>query len=457
MQKFDLLVIGGGPGGCHAASYASSKGLKTALVEKKLVGGVCLNWGCIPTKSLLSSAKLLERMEKSHDLNGEPFAIKPNWMGLLAKKNLIVATLRKGMEAQLERSGVERLNGCARFLSQNQIEIESENDRQIVESKYILIATGSKPRPYHGIPFDSRSFLSSDDILGIDAPPAKLVIIGGGAVGVEFASLFHSLGSKVVIVEMTDRLLPGIDSDLGKRLEISFRRRGIEVVTHARVSGFAKSGASVLVQLDSGKSFQTDQVLISIGRMRNTDDLGLELAGIEKQGDSIKVSDYFETTAPNVFAIGDVTLLPQLAHVASFSATCVIDQLVAPGNKKLFPKHAIPNCVFSDPQVATVGWSAAEAEAKGISIHEARVLLGSQGKSHVEGELEGFVKIVVQEDNRVVIGGHVMGGEASEMIGVLSLAVANQLTVDQVAQTIFPHPTYHELISDAAQEFLRKS
>jgi dihydrolipoamide dehydrogenase len=287
--------------------------------------------------------------------------------------------------------------------------------------------------------------------LKLSAVPEKLVIIGGGAIGVEYASLFHAFGTKVSIVEMMERLLPSEDSDLGKRIEMSFKRRGIEVHAGAKVSGVTKSGSDVTVKLEKGKVLQGDKLLIAIGRDRNTSGLGLEQSGVALNGDAIEVDGYLETKAQHVFAIGDVTRLPQLAHVASFGGTLVVDNLLKPNKRQVFPAHAIPNCIFSDPLIASVGLTRAVAEKQGIRVREARLLLSSQGKAHVEGELEGFVKLVINENTKTVIGGHVMGGEASEMIGVIALAASECITVDRLANTIFPHPTYHEIIGDAAR------
>jgi dihydrolipoamide dehydrogenase len=232
---------------------------------------------------------------------------------------------------------------------------------------------------------------------------------------------------------------------------MSFKRRGIRVLLKTSVSGMTKSDSSVSIQLSSGENISAEKVLIAVGRARNTQDLGLDQAGVTIRGDAVEVNEFLETSVKGIYAIGDVTALPQLAHAASFSGTLVVDNLISPQNKRPFPRHAVPNCIFSDPLVASVGLTREAAERNGMSVKEVRTLLSSEGKARVEGELEGFVKLVVNEKDGQLIGGHIFGGEASEMIGVLCVAVSEHMTVERLSQIIFPHPTYHELIGSAAR------
>jgi dihydrolipoamide dehydrogenase len=451
MSKYDIAILGGGPGGYEAALRAASNGFKTVLVEKGPIGGVCLNWGCIPTKTLLSSAKFFDQIKKAEKLGFELTYHPPDWKKILARKDAVVSTLKKGMRGQLERAGVQLIEGTGTLKNQQILSVKTTEGERGIEGSNFIIATGSRPRPYPNIPFDNRLFLSSDNILDLSEPPQKLVIIGGGVIGVEFASLFHSFGTEVVIVELLDRLLPQEDSDLGKRLEMSFKRRGIEVHTHAVITGLTKTDSSVAIQLENGKKIQANKALISIGRSRNTEGIGLEAAGVKKEGDAIEVNNELATNVPHIFAIGDVTGLPQLAHTASFGGELVIHNLKNPNSKQSFPKDAVPNCIFSSPLIASVGLTRIETEKRGMHAKEARVLLSSQGRAHVEGELEGHVKLVMDERTGILIGGHVMGGEAAEVIGILALAVSQRVKAEDLSKTIFPHPTYHEIIRDAAR------
>ena len=451
MPKFDLAIIGGGPGGCQAAISGQLRGLKTVLIEKKELGGVCLNQGCIPTKTLLSIAKFFDRVKKANSFGIALPSYSYDFRTMQTRKDEVVTGLHQAMADQLKRAGVRVLKGTGRLINGNKVQVTTKDYVDEIEARSIIISTGSRPKAFPNVPFDGRLFLSSDDILNLSRVPERLIVMGGGVTGVEFASLFHSLGTQVTIVELLDRLIPAEDSELGKRLETSFKRRGISVHTGAKVTGIAKAGSSVSVQLQSGEKIQGDHVLIAIGRLRNTEDLGLEKAGVERTGDAVRVDDYLETTAKNVYAVGDVTTLPQLAHVASFGGQLVVENLVSPEGKRPFPKHAIPNCIFCDPAVASVGWSRAEAEHEGRSVKEVKLPLSAQGKAHVERELEGFVKLLADLRDGTVIGGCVMGGEASEVIGVLTLAVSARMKIDELAHTIFAHPTYHEIIGDAAR------
>lgn len=451
MPKFDLAIIGGGPGGYQAALQGQAKGLQSVLIERRELGGVCLNQGCIPTKTLLSITKFFERVKKAYRFGVYLPSYAYDFPTMLTRKDAVVAGLRHGMAEELKRAGAQVMEGTGRLVNSNTIQVERNNQVEEIQAQSIILATGSRPKPFPNVAFDGHTFFSSSDILNLDRVPESLIVIGGGVTGVEFASLFQALGSQVAIVELLDRLIPSEDLELGKRLETSFKRRGIRVDTGAKVTGMVQVGASVNVQLESGEAIAADHVLISIGRIRNTDDLGLEKAGVERTGDAIQVNDYLETTAKDIYAIGDVTTLPQLAHVASYGAILVVENLMAPERKRAFPKYAVPNCIFCEPPIASVGLSRLGAEHEGRSVKEIKLPLSAQGKAHVESELEGFVKLVIDERDGTVIGGHVMGGEASEMIGVLTLAVSSRMQVDELAHTIFAHPTYHEIIGDVAR------
>lgn len=452
MTTYDVAILGAGPGGYEAALRAHAKGLRPVLIEKKDVGGVCLNQGCIPTKVLLSIAKLLDRVKAAEALGIDVSGVSFRWPQMLKQKEAVVSGLQRSMLGQVTKAGIPLVKGTGRILPNRRIEVTTGGgQRQEISAKAIVIATGSRPKPFPKVSFDGVRILSSDDLLKLIEVPKHLVVIGGGAVGVEFASLFHSLGTEVAMVELLDRLIPLEDSDLGKRLEMSFKRRGINVHTGTQVTGIVKTDSLVTVQLDSGVKLSGEKVLVSIGRDRNTSGLGLEEVGIKLEGDAIRVNEYLETDAKGIYAIGDVTNLPQLAHVASFGADLVIDHVLDPKTKRAFPVHAIPNCIFCEPAIASVGLTLESAAKQGVEAKETRVLLSSEGKAHVEGALEGFVKLVIDARKGTVIGGHVMGGEAGEVIGAITVAVTHQLHVKDLQKTIFPHPTYQELISRAAR------
>jgi len=330
----DVVVIGGGPGGYHAAMHAHAKGLQTALVERGDLGGVCLNQGCIPTKTLLSVAKFYSKVKKAGDFGINITGEFLNETTLFNHKEMVVSGLRKGMGAQANRAGIVLIKGNARLLDGLRVEVTGGDGNQVVSAKSIVIATGSRPKAFPKIPFDGSIFLSSDDILNLNHIPKSLAIIGGGAIGVEFASMFHAFGTKITIVEMLERLLPLEDSDIGKRLEVSLKRRGVAVHTADQVASIAKTNSGASIVLKSGEKIQAERVLVSIGRERNIENLGLDAAGVTCDNGAIEVDEYLETKTKNIYAIGDVTDLPQLAHVSSFGGILVIDNLCNPNDRR---------------------------------------------------------------------------------------------------------------------------
>ena len=455
-MKFDLAVIGAGPGGFEAALRARELGFKVALIDKSDLGGTCLNTGCIPTKSLLASTKFLSRMKHAEVLGLS--TVFPVWdiSSLIQRKNRVVESLKKGMEEALKRSGVEWIAGEASFAAKNHIIIRGEGrvtGEIEIESKYTLLATGSEPIPFPGTPFDGERILSSADLLEIKTPPRDLLILGGGVVGVEFASIFQALGVRVTLVEMLERLLATEDSEVGRRLEALYQRKGVQVLTGAKVKNIAVGASGVEAVLESGKKLTADHVLVAVGRRPRTENLALEQAGVKLGKKGIEVNDYLETSIPGIFAIGDITSRTTgLAHGASAEGIRVVENLKGPKTKMNY--EAIPNCVYSDPEVASAGIYRSGGVSADSDLVESKVLFSSMGKSQVEGETEGFLKLAASKKTGKIVGVTAIGAHVTELIHEAVLAIRAGVSVQMLAETIHAHPTESEILPKAAQKLI---
>ena len=445
MKTFDVAVIGAGPGGFDAALRARELGASVALIDKSDLGGTCLNTGCIPTKSLLTSTKFLTRMK-----HAEVFGLStifPVWdiSSLIQRKNRIVDSLKKAMTETLNRSGVEWMSGEASFTGKGRLQIAPAGE---IESKDIIIATGSAPVAFPGTPFDGERILASHHLLEIKTPPRDLLILGGGVVGVEFASIFQALGVRVTIVEMLDRLLAGEDPEVSRRLESLYQRKGIQVLTGEKVQSLVQTNG-VEALLESGKKLTADHVLVAMGRRPCVGSLALENAGIKFDKKGIEVNEFLETSAPNIFAIGDVTnRTTGLAHGATAEGIRVAENLK--GSKKRMNYEAIPNCIYSDPEVASAGIYRSGRGSE--EIVECKILFSSIGKSQVEGETEGFLKMAASKKTGKILGVAGIGAHVTELIHEAVLAIKAGITVQVLAETIHAHPTESEILQKAAQK-----
>ncbi len=447
MSSFDLAIIGAGPGGADAALRARELGFKVALIEKSDAGGTCLNTGCIPTKSLLASAKLLTQINHAESLGLSP--LSPQWdlTSLIQRKNRIVETLKKGMVDSFKRAGVEWIVGTATFSGKNRLSVQDGKGMQEIEAKSILIATGSGPMPFPGVPFDGERILSSTHLLEAKRLPKELLILGGGVIGVEFASIFQPLGVKVIIVEMLERLIINEDEEVGRRLESLFTRKGIQVHTGTKLKNLGVRGNRVEALLESGEKLEVDQVLVAIGRRPPLEALGLEKAGIKTEKGAILVNEYLETSTAGIFAIGDVTSHSTgLAHGASAEGLRVVENLKGPKIKMDYT--VIPRCIYTDPEVASVGNLPTE------EMRQSKVLFSSLGKSHIEGETDGFLKMFASKKEGRILGVTGIGGKITELIHEAALAVKAGITAKMLAETVHAHPTESEILQKAARGLL---
>jgi dihydrolipoamide dehydrogenase len=451
---YDLIVIGSGPGGYSAAIRAGQYGLKTALVEKQTrLGGTCLLVGCIPTKSLLHTADVWDHFVHS-EADGI-FAENPrlDFPKVQARKDGIVTKHSKGVEFLLKRAKVERIPGYATLKGGGKIEVKSDSGVQTLEAKNIIIATGSEARMLPGLQPDPEFILTNIEILGLPSVPKSLIIIGAGAVGVEFASIFKRFGTDVTLIEMLPRIVPVEDEDVSKELERVFRKQKIRVETGARAENIQKTGTGVKLTLTTkdGKQEQleAEKLLIAVGRKPNTDAIGLENTKVQLDRGFIKVDQNQQTSEPGVYAIGDVVAgTPQLAHVATREGMIAVAHMAG---KPAVPinKNRIPGCTYTTPGIGSVGLTEAQARAQGYKVRIGKFPFAGDSRATILGQHEGFIKVVADEQYGEILGVHIIGPDGFELISEAVAAMEAEATVDVMMQTIHAHPTLYEAVGEA--------
>ena len=453
-MPYDLIVIGSGPGGYSAAIRAGQYGLKTALVEKQArLGGTCLLVGCIPTKSLLQTADVWQRFVHA-DLEGiQCDNPRLDYPKVKDRKDGIVTRHSKGVEMLLKRAKVDRIGGYATLKGGGKVEVKSDAGVQTIEGRNIIVATGSEARMLPALEPDPEFILTNVEILNLTAVPKSLAIIGAGAVGVEFASIFHRFGTEVTVIEMLPRIVPVEDEDISKELERNFRKQKIRVETGARAENIRKTGHSVQVTLTTkeGKQeeLEVEKLLVAVGRKPNTDKIGLENTKVELDRGFIKVDKNQQTAEPGVYAIGDVVAgTPQLAHVATREGMIAVAHMAG---KPAMPinKNRIPGCTYTEPGIGSVGLTEAQARAQGYQVKVGRFPFAGNSRATILGHHEGFVKVVADERYGEILGVHIIGPEGYELIAEAVAAMEAEATVELMMQTIHAHPTLYEAVGEA--------
>ena len=428
-MDYDVAIIGAGWAGFTAAQKARESGLRVALIEKGQTGGTCLNRGCIPTKALIQSAKVFLLSKKSQQFGIEATNPVIHFTRIQERKELIMAQLRQGMDFLLK--GIEVVRGEARLVSSTILEIAGKK----LTAKSILVACGSMPMVLPSLPFDGKKIISSDEILNLKEIPGSLLIVGGGVIGCEFAGLFSALGSRVSVIEKMPQLLPGEDREAARKLENIFKKKKITVHTNTDAAGVA---------LDA-----YDLILVCIGRVPNTRGLGLEDIGVKLERGRIVIDEYLRTNIPGVYAAGDCTGKVCLAHYAAYQGELAAANILHPEAPCKADATAVPSCIFTDPEIAGVGIKEEDALHKGLEIEVKRFDFLGSGMARILDETDGFIKIIIEKKGSRTIGASIIGPKATELIGILALAVSNNLTVSQVKNTIFAHPTLSESIREA--------
>jgi dihydrolipoamide dehydrogenase len=454
MKTYDLLIIGGGPGGYVAAIKAAQLGLSVGLVEKDKVGGACLHKGCIPTKVLIQSAHLYELCKRSKEYGVITEGVSADFNKFHRRKETIVKRLFGGIEHLLKKNSVDVLKGTGQIVSPQKVLVKGNGKAQEeLSAKNIIIATGSSPVIFDGIPFDKKNVLTSDEILELKEIPSSLLIVGGGAIGIEFAYVYNALGSKVTVIEMMEEILPMDDKDIGSALRKSLTKKGIKFLTETALDRIEIKDNAVETTVKKGDGrielLKNEKVLLALGRRPETKDLGLEELDLEFNGKFISVNENMETSQAGIYAIGDVTGPPLLAHLASAQGLLVANNIAG---KTFSPinKNSIPRVAYSNPQVAGVGMSQEEAESEGYKVKIGKFPFMANGKTQIMGEGEdGFIKVITDSITGEILGVHMIGHEVGELIGGMSLAINMEATSLEISNTVFPHPTLSEVFAEA--------
>ncbi|KAF5077717.1 Dihydrolipoyl dehydrogenase [anaerobic digester metagenome] len=450
---YDLIVLGAGPGGYVAAIRAAQFGMRVAIVESRQVGGTCLNRGCIPTKSLMHVSGTYEKLASCEMLGISVKEYTYDIEKMYKHKDAVVEQLRMGIEFLLKSNQVDVFTGKGIIIASDQVEVTGKDGSYTLTGSRILIATGSVPAypPINGV--NLPGVLTSDDLLENAKKYKSMTIIGGGVIGVEFATVFQALGCKVTVVEFMDKLLPTLDVEFGRCLQKTFKKRGIELFLSAQVESIKKSenGLSCLVlQKDRIHTIESEAVLVAVGRRPNIQEIFGE--GVEVECDrGIVVDQHFRTSIPSIFAIGDVIHGGiQLAHVASAQGCAAIAYMS--GRENEVDLRTIPSCVYTDPEIASVGMTVEQAQSENIEVKVGRFQMNGNGKSIIEGQTVGFIKLVFEAKSEVIIGAQIMCARATDMIGELATAVVNKLTAKELVSVVRPHPTFNETVSEAVED-----
>lgn len=452
----DVLIIGGGPGGYVAAIRAHQRGLDVGLVERADLGGVCLNWGCIPTKALLHSAGLMDDIRNAKQYGIIVENATSDYAAVQKHSRRAADRLRKGVEFLMRNNKVTVYNGDARITAPGQVSVDG---KQTVQAKNIIIATGGRPRLLPGLEADGKRVLTSREALALTELPESMIIIGAGAIGVEFASIFNTFGVKVTLVEALPTIVPLEEPEISAELTKLFRRQGMDIFADTRVEGVdvGEDGVTVRVRTggDGGKEqqLQADQVLVAIGVAGNSENLGLEEVGVKTDRGFIVVDEFMRTNVPGIFAVGDVTGPPQLAHVASEEGIVAVET-IAGGDARPIDYASVPRATYCHPQVAAVGLTEAQARERGYDVKVGTFPLRGNGLAVATSRTDGFVKIVAESKYDEILGMHVLGPQASELIAELSLGLTIETTVHDVAASIHAHPTLSESVREAAMAVL---
>jgi dihydrolipoamide dehydrogenase len=452
MPESDVVVVGGGTGGYTAAIRASQLGAKVTLIEKDTLGGTCLNRGCIPTKALLRGAELVNLAHQGKDYGVNAGEVTIDFPQMMARKEQIVRTLVTGVQSLMRGNGIEVIKGVATVISPRQVQVESSGEKRTIEAGKIILAPGSiaATLPIPGV--DEPGVITSNEALQLSEIPQSMVVVGGGAIGVEFATIFAGLGSTITIVEMLPEIIPTEDHELCLFLQDSLQRKGTEVLTGARVARIEDEpggGKLATVSTEAGeREIKAQLVLIAVGRKPNTEHLGLEETGVKTEGGRIIVNRQMETSVPGIYAVGDAIGGILLAHVASAEGEVAAENAL--GRTSSIDYRVVPRCIYTMPEIAAVGMTEREAREEGIDITVGRFPFTANGKAIILGEREGLVKVVADSGSGEVLGIHIVGPHATDLIAEAALSMKMEGTIQEVFSTIHAHPTLSEAIREAA-------
>lgn len=458
-MAYDVIVLGSGPGGYPAAIRASQLGFKVAIVEKELLGGICLNWGCIPTKALLKSAQVYEYMKHSTAYGINVSGAEADFAAVIKRSRGVADQMNKGIKFLMKKNKIDVVMGYGKLKAKGQLEVTAaDGSKQVLEAKYIIIATGARARELPNLPIDGKKVIGYREAMILPEKPKSMIVVGSGAIGVEFAYVYNSMGTKVTIVEFMPRIVPVEDEDVSKELEKQYKKIGIEVMTNASVEKVENSGNGVkaLVKKQDGSTvtLEADVVLSAVGIAANIENIGLEALGIKTEKGKIVTDKYYQTNVPGFFAIGDCIPGQALAHVATkegINAAEYIGYLEKKYHHQPDPidYNNIPGCTYCTPEIASVGYTEKAAKEAGYEVKVGKFPFIASGKATAAGATEGFVKVIFDAKYGEFLGAHMIGNNVTEMIAEVSVARKLETTAHEILNAIHPHPTMSEAIKEA--------
>ncbi len=452
-KKYDLIVLGTGPGGYVAAIRASQLGLKVAVVEKESLGGICLNWGCIPTKALLKSANVFEYISHAQDYGITVKDAQVDFAGMVSRSRSVADGMSKGVQFLMKKNKIDVIMGFGRLKAAKKLEVTSEDGKaEVYEADHIIVATGGRSRELPSMPIDNKKIIGYRKAMVLEKLPKKMVIVGSGAIGVEFAYFYSTIGVEVTVVEFMPRIVPVEDEEVSKALERNFKKAGIKIMTSSEVTNVDTKGRGCKVTVKTAKGeekLDCDIVLSAVGVATNIEGIGLEDVGVATDKGKVVVDDYYKTNIPGVYAIGDIVHGPALAHVASAEGIICVEK-IAGQNPDPLDYNNVPGCTYCSPEIASVGYTEAKAKEAGYEIKVGKFPFSASGKASAAGAKDGFVKVIFDAKYGEWLGAHMIGANVTEMIAEVVAARKLETTGHEIIKSVHPHPTMSEAIMEAA-------
>lgn len=453
-MNYDVLIIGSGPGGYVTAIRAAQLGLKVAVIERESLGGICLNWGCIPTKSLLKSAQAYEYALNAADygvsISGD---VKPDFSGMIKRSRNVADGMSNGIQYLFKKNKIESISGTGKLTAKDTVEVTDESgNKKKYTAKHIILATGARSRELPSLKMDGKKIIGYRKGMSLDTQPKSMVVVGSGAIGSEFAWFYQSIGTQVTLVEFMPTLVPNEDEEVAKQLERSFKKMKMKVLTNSSVEKVDTSGEKCKVTVKTKKGeevIEADIVLSAVGITPNTENLGLEELGVETSNGRVKVDQFYRTNVEGVYAIGDILEGPALAHVASAEGIVCVEK-IAGLNPEPIDYNNIPGCTYTNPEISSVGLTEAKAKEQGYEVKVGKFPYSASGKASAAGHKEGFVKLIFDAKYGELLGAHMIGGNVTELIAEMVVARKLEITGHELIKTIHPHPTMSEAIMEAA-------
>ena len=454
MSKYDLIILGSGPGGYVAAIRASQLGLKTAIIEKESLGGICLNWGCIPTKALIKSAEVFDYLKHAEDYGLKIKEYDKDFNAVVNRSRNVANTMSKGVNFLMKKNKIDVIIGHGTLLPGKKVLVQSENEEKEVSAEHIIIATGARARELTNLKPDGKKIIEYRKAMTLEKQPKKMVIVGSGAIGVEFAYFYNAMGTEVTIVEYQPRIVPVEDEDISKQMEKIFVKSGIKVLTSSEVKEVQENGKTLKVIIEKdGKSsdIDADVVLSAVGIKANIENIGLEELGVNVENDKIVVDSFYNTNVPGYYAIGDVTGGQSLAHVASAEGIICVEKIAGLNVDKLDYEN-IPGCTYSQPEIASVGLTELQAKEKGYELKVGKFPFTASGKAQASGTPDGFIKVIFDAKYGEWLGCHMIGSGVTDMIAEAVLGRKLETTGHEVLKSVHPHPTMSEAVMEAVAD-----